>query len=233
MARWRQLKRKSIEMETKKLKLKTAFSTVAAAMIATVLFSSVASAQRPNPSAQETENYRQRGPCRDPWVTFAIIQATAGTREPVGIGDLGECSPALYGGSWSNYNELFIIVEQTLDSMSKQKQQFKLLLDPNLAGTSYLALLENGRVQSQQTISNRLIGNDAGSFRTLANRLVAAGGGNLVAAGAGNLIGMDGATLQGVAALARLPQFAISAGASYGVLSADTVRLPKSTLKKK
>ncbi len=76
-------------------------------------------AAMPNPSAAETQQARQAGPCGDPWVSLAvsyaksmeITKAGQPTRSTpgraAGSGSSGECNPAMYrGGHWANYNEL-------------------------------------------------------------------------------------------------------------------------------
>lgn len=99
------------------LKFKTIFSVVFAVSTILALSSATANAQRPNPSDQSVANARRNGPCRDPWITIAIWDLVGGTRQPAGVGDLGECNYMLYnGGSWSSYDQLYRAVDTLLHS---------------------------------------------------------------------------------------------------------------------
>src|SRR5437667_1490804 len=100
-------------------KFRTMFFSIIAAGILLSLSSVTANAQIPNPSAQRVADATAKGPCRDPWITLAIWAKVGGTRQPNGVGDLQECSPALYhGGSWSSYDQLYSAVDQTLSGLN-------------------------------------------------------------------------------------------------------------------
>ncbi len=62
-------------------------------------------AVKPNPSNSETAQWRQRGPCTDPWVSKAVTEVKGQVN---GSGNSGECQVARYnGGSWRTYDELY------------------------------------------------------------------------------------------------------------------------------
>jgi hypothetical protein len=157
-------------------KFRTMFFSIIASGILLSLSSTIASAQRPNPSAQRVAQARAQGPCRDPWITIAIWEKFASTRQPNGVGDLQECSPALYnGGSWSSYDQLYRAVDQTLNGLSSNGISFSISVSNGIAT---LGTLANGVTIGRGT-----------------TRVVAQGAGNVVAQGAGNLITQDGAGL--------------------------------------
>lgn len=72
--------------------------------------------QKPNPSDQETAQWRQRGPCSDPWVSKAVTEYRGKVN---GYANQGECNNGLYnGGRWNNYDELYRAVVKALSSQS-------------------------------------------------------------------------------------------------------------------
>src|SRR3954471_20490987 len=86
---------------------------VAAATLATLCVGN-ANAQMSGPTLDRmTAQAREKGPCRDPWITVAYWELTGSTRNPQGVGNLGECASILYnGGSWSGYADLYRYVSQ-------------------------------------------------------------------------------------------------------------------------
>lgn len=78
-----------------------------------------------NPSAQETESARRSGPCRDPWISIALVRVAGKT--PQGVADLGDCNYKLYnGGSWNSYNQLAQAVKLTQTRMAKANVGYQL-----------------------------------------------------------------------------------------------------------
>jgi hypothetical protein len=97
-------------------KVRTIFFSIIATIAFTTLFAMTANAQRPNPSDQEAQQWRQRGPCRDPWVSKAVTEYKGSV---AGRGDFGECKYTMYnGGSWGSYDELYQGVRTALNNMS-------------------------------------------------------------------------------------------------------------------
>jgi hypothetical protein len=69
----------------------------------------------PNPTPAQVAQARAAGYCSDPWVTLAIWFDTGGTRNPDGVGNLGECNIQLYNsGSWNSYDQLVNAVSATM-----------------------------------------------------------------------------------------------------------------------
>ena len=77
-------------------------------------------------SAGAQTRFAAYAPCRDPWVTSAVMEVT-GTivnettrRRSAGYGDTGECNVRLYGnGSWSSYVDL---VNKVRSNMNGRQQ---------------------------------------------------------------------------------------------------------------
>ncbi len=160
------------------------FRTVLLAVIGALVMLSIASianAQRPNPSDRLVAQARSQGPCRDPWITIAIWEKFASTRQPAGRGDEGECKPALYnGGSWSSYNGLYNAVDQTLSRLQEGSVNFEANRQSN--GQTIVRLRESGVERDKWLISqdgSSLVSHDGGS-------IVAQGGGNIILNGGGN-----------------------------------------------
>lgn len=130
------------------------------------------------PSQQRTDEARRSGPCRDPWITLAIADTTAGGI-PVGRGDEDQCNPKLYNdGNWSSYQELYRAVDQTLRKLSSVGVQFKFVNgQPAFVATDIQRMLAAGVIGQS---GSALIGKGGAG-------IVAAGGGNIVAAGGGNI----------------------------------------------
>ena len=100
-------------------KFRTMLLATFAAIILLSLCSATANAQHPNPSAQLVAQARNQGPCSDPWITIAIWDIFASTRQPAGVGRFGDCDPQRYNnGSWSSYADLYQGVKTAFDNMS-------------------------------------------------------------------------------------------------------------------
>ena len=156
-------------------KFRTTLFTFMAVAILLSLSSATANAQHPNPTAQLVPQARSQGPCSDPWITIAIWDVFASTRQPAGVGRFGDCDPQRYNnGSWSSYAELYQGVKTAFDNMSgnvtitKSSQPngtWKIVTD---AGSGFVA--------------TQIITHDGAS-------LVSDSGGTIVASGGGNFSG--------------------------------------------
>lgn len=165
-----------------------AFLTLCAALC----LSAAAQAQG-NPSQQDTERYRGK-PCRDPWINLAFRDS--GGAQPVGAGDLGECSPALYnGGSWSSYAELLGAVRGARSAVAGQGLAWKFVQNADNKSDVRVGLISGGNV-------------------------IAVGGGNVIAVGGGNVVAPGGANVIAVGGgnLNSLPKIEVSRG-GYSVMS--------------
>jgi hypothetical protein len=181
------------------LKFRTMFMAAMAAAFLMAL-PLIASAQLPQASVEQlVPKYRAQGPCRDPWVTIAIIDTFAGTRSINGVGDFGDCDKSRYnGGSWSNYAELYRAV----------KTAFANAMSVNLAISKQA--LANGTWKitttlptSQGTfINNQIISHDGGTLITsdgaglsVSSSVVSQGGGNILTNNGGTLVGSGGSSV--------------------------------------
>ncbi len=159
----------------------------------------------PNPSQQETNEWRRKGPCNDPWVSKAVSQANASVRLAHGFGNYGECDVNQYNyGSWNSYDQLYKSVEKARDDMRSSGTSWESYTNKNGTGVFLLDSSFNPVNAILSHNGSTLIGNDTAGIKSIVNKLVAAGGGNLVAAGGGNflsklkaakLVGNDGASL--------------------------------------
>jgi hypothetical protein len=150
---------------------------------------SIASAQLPQSVVDQlTPKYRSQGPCRDPWITIAINDVFANTREIKGVGDAGECNKYLYnGGTWSNYAELYKAVKQSFDDQAAGRLQITKKALAN--GNFEIATSIVGRPEFTNT---QIVSHDGGTL------LTSDGAGltiSVVAQGGGNMIGNSGSTL--------------------------------------
>ena len=168
-------------------KFRTMFFSIMAAGILLSLSAVTANAQIPNPSAQRVADASAKGPCRDPWITLAIWAKTGGTRQPNGVGDLQECSPALYnGGSWSSYDQLYRAVDQTLSGLNSAGITFSMSSPVN--GVVTLKTLVNGVAIGSGTVRvGQILGNSSSG-------VVAQGAGNIISQGGSGLVSNSGGT---------------------------------------
>lgn len=144
----------------------------------------------PNPSQQETNEWRKKGPCNDPWVSKAVSQANASVRLAHGFGNYGECDVNQYNyGSWNSYDQLYKAVEKARSDMNSSGTSWESYTNKN--GRAVFLLDSNFNPIAAGLVGNdgaSLIGNDSAGIRGIISKLVAAGGGNLVAAGGGNFM---------------------------------------------
>jgi hypothetical protein len=123
------------------------FAAVAAGFLMAI--SSVTVNAQANPSESETNQWRQRGPCRDPWVSKAVSEYEG--RTPRGIGDFQECSPALYAnGHWNSYAELYRGVTVALGGLDGHGISFA--IDRPVNSTVTLKTLSDGIVVGKGTV---------------------------------------------------------------------------------
>lgn len=139
-------------------------------------FTDVSAQYRPNPTQQQTDEWRRKGPCRDPWVSMAITQATGGTRYANGYGDYAECDPKWYNnGSWSSYDELYKAVEEAQRSWWQAGYEWKTsflsnnrvgfyMADRNDRGGVVDGVLLKGVVPGDSNSVLKLVGNDGASL---------------------------------------------------------------------
>jgi len=152
------------------LKLKPVVFPLIAAGIFMSLTSITTKAQIPNPSASAVASARQRGPCRDPWITIAIESALS--RSPQGVGTFGECNPSLYnGGSWGSYNELYQGVRTAFSNLNGNVS----ISRSSLANGQYKIVMDAG----SGFVWTQIISHDGGTLITSDGAgVVASGGGN-------------------------------------------------------
>jgi len=129
--------------------------------------------QWPNPNDQTNAQYRNN-PCRDPWISYGYIIASAGTIGAQGVGDAGECNCNLYSNCrWGSFNELVDSIRSYRDTIWRR-------------GIALRAVPQgNGQIRIETLQNGRAIGN-----------IVAAGGGNIIAATGTNIVAAGGGNLQ-------------------------------------
>ncbi len=142
------------------LKFRTMLFSVIAAAILMASSAAIASAQA-NPSDSETNQWRQRGPCTDPWVSKAVSEYEG--RAPRGVGSFQECSPALYAnGRWNSYAELYRGVTVTLGGFDGRGISFSKSASDN--GVVTLTTLADGVVVGKGSV--KLLTNNGGTLLT-------------------------------------------------------------------
>lgn len=133
------------------------FSVIAAGVLMTL--SSMTANAQPNPSDYETNQWRQRGPCRDPWISKAVSEYEG--RYARGVGDFQECSPALYAnGHWSNYAELYRGVTLALGALDGHGISFA--IDRPVNSTVTLKTLSDGIVVGKGIV--KILTNNGGTL---------------------------------------------------------------------
>lgn len=156
-------------------KFRTTLFTFMAVAILLSLSSATANAQHPNPTAQQVAQARSQGPCSDPWITWAIWDVFASTRQPAGVGRFGDCDPQRYNnGSWSSYNELYQGVKTAFDNMTGNVNTTK----SSLANGNYKIVTDAGSGFSW----TQIVSHDGGT-------LITSDGAGVVASGGGNFSG--------------------------------------------
>jgi hypothetical protein len=150
-------------------------SIVPAVVVALVAVTAVPRAQTPNPTAAQTAQARTAAFCTDPWITLALWNVTAGTRNPGGAGALGECNPQLYNsGSWSNYDQLLRAVSA---------------ISHATPGVFNITDNHNGRLTITTTVSGFQ------SWVQVPGRIVSQGAGNIILNGGGNIMAQGGSNI--------------------------------------
>lgn len=135
------------------------FSLIATAIVMS-FSSSIANAQS-NPSDYETNQWRQVGPCSDPWISKAVYEFKQ--RAAAGVGDFGECSPALYAnGHWNNYAELLKGVMRSLGAFNSNRVTFA--KDAPVNGAVIIKTLSDGVVIGSGTV--KILTNNGGTLIT-------------------------------------------------------------------
>ena len=147
-----------------------------------------------NPSAAYTDMARRANYCSDPWVTIAIWDLTANTRNPNGFGQFGECNVQLYnGGRWNSYAQLRSAIDASLRALSSAGVQTSLIDNRN--GTLSITM-QAGSAFDRVVIQGRVVAQGGGNVVAQGGgNVVAQGGGNVIAQGAGNIVSHDGGTL--------------------------------------
>lgn len=190
-----------------------------------------------NPDGTQTEIYRSRGPCSDPWVTIALIRAR-------GVAERDKCDIKLYNnGSWRDYNELVQAVARRFplpvyDFRTVKADEYAARAPDGSVVTNASVSTNDGKkiadvVDGQATVDPgfaRLVAAGGGNILSHnGSTLVAAGGGNVVPTGGGSLVGNDGASGPAVAAIVNALDSAnvVSSGANYSIQSARTFRALK------
>jgi hypothetical protein len=164
----------------------------------------------PNPTAQRTEFARSVGYCADPWITLAIWMVQAGTRNPNGVGQIGECDPQRYnGGRWSSFGQLLQAYSDTDRALSSQGA--RTLLQDNRNNTLTVSTID-GSAFDKTVIAGRIAIPNGANYSTVTHILGNSAAG-VVSTGAGNIVSHDGGTLIG------------QDGAGYMLLTASRVKV--------
>lgn len=158
-------------------------------------------AQLPNPSQQDTNEWRSKGTCNDPWVSKAVSQVNASVRlAHTSNGSDGECDVSQYNnGQWGSFDQLWKAVDKRRGEMRAMGVYYDSYKVSGAGKVNFLLEEGNNRIIAAALVGNdgaslvaagggNLIGNDSAGIKAVINKLVAAGGGNLVAAGGGNLV---------------------------------------------
>jgi hypothetical protein len=159
-------------------KFRTMLFTFMAAAILLSLSSATANAQKANPSAAETQQWRQKGPCADPWVSKAVTEYKGSV---AGVGNYGDCEVGKYNnGSWSSYDDLYRGVQTAQANMRSAGVSISMT---SLGGDQRKITIDaGGGYVVHQTV--KLIGNAGGLLLT-------SDGASVVASGGGNFSGMS------------------------------------------
>lgn len=147
----------------------------------------------PNPSQQETNEWKSKGTCSDPWVSKAVSNANASVRlAHTSNGSDGECDVTQYNnGQWSSYDQLRKAVDKRKDDLNSMGAFYDSYKSAYFGKALLFLEKSSNKIIAATLVGNdgaSLIGNDSAGIKSIVNRLVAAGGGNLVAAGGGNLV---------------------------------------------
>lgn len=77
-------------------------------------------AQQPNPSQQDTNEWKSKGTCSDPWVSRIVSQVNASVRHAhTSNGSDGECDVTQYNnGRWTATDQLYKAVDKRRDDLN-------------------------------------------------------------------------------------------------------------------
>lgn len=181
--------------------------------IGLTLAAAAGTAAQIQPTAAKTAEMRQKGPCNDPWISWAYIDASAGTAEAAGFGSYGQCNPAWYNnGTWNNYTELYNAVREYRNSLYRAGISYTTKTQSN--GTKVHFATIDGMMFGVIQQGNSLVGNDGASLISnqagLISNASSDGHGGIVAAGAGNL---------------QAPRVVPTAGGSYSLKAGEQKRI--------
>jgi hypothetical protein len=146
-----------------------------------------------NPTQQQTDEWRRRGTCNDPWVSMAVSSFAYGGiyLAQTSNGADGECDVSQYnGGRWNSFAELVQGMDRARADMRTKGLQWEAYKVGNDKAL-FLVDSSNNKILLGKLISQdggSLISQDGGSLRTAIAKIVAQGGGNIVAQGGGNLV---------------------------------------------
>jgi len=154
-------------------KFRTMLFTFMAAAILLSVSSATAHAQKANPSAAETQQWRQKGPCGDPWVSKAVTEYKGSV---AGVGNYGDCETTKYNnGSWISYDDLYRGVQTAQSNMRNAGVSISMT---SLGGDQRVITTDpGGGFVCKQTV--KILVNGGGS-------LIGLDGSTLIASGAGN-----------------------------------------------
>lgn len=136
-----------------------------------------------------------QGPCKDPWIGRAVIEASAGTASAqTSTGEDGDCDISKYkNGNWRNYPDLVEGIRERRNQMYRMNREWEAYTF-RVGGVGYKSLALMDTIARKPIILSlvgndgaSLIGTDSAGMQPIIAKMVAAGGGNMVAAGGGNL----------------------------------------------
>ena len=150
-------------------------------------------AQQPNPSQQDTNEWKAKGTCSDPWVSRAVSQVNASVRHAhTSNGSDGECDVTQYNnGQWNSYDQLYKAVDKRRDDLNSMGAFYDSYKSSYFGKALFFLEKSSNKIIAATLVGNdgsTLVGNDGASIKSIINNMVAAGGGNMVAAGGGNLV---------------------------------------------
>lgn len=115
------------------------------------------------PTAAKTEEMRRSGPCSDPWISWAHIDASAGTDAAHGVGNSTQCNPAWYAnGYWANYTDLYNAVKEYRNSLARAGIRYVTKFQRDGTRVDYATI--EGVMFGAISKNGRLIGLDGGTL---------------------------------------------------------------------
>ena len=155
-------------------KFKLMFFSVIATAVLISLSSATAYAQYSNPTPQQTQHWREVGPCRDPWVSSAVTNYKGVVN---GVGNFGECNAQMYNnGSWNSYQELFDGVKTAFQNM-----RGNVTISKTTMGNGNFKIVTDG---GSGFVETKMITSDGAS-------VITNDGATVIASGGGNFSGMS------------------------------------------